>query len=305
MSLLLDRRQFILGTSATLASSLLFSAKAAATPPPYKLIGFIKPFQKLPYAQISDIATEIGWDGIECPVRKGGTIEPPQVEEELPELVAALRKNKLELPVISTDVENAMDPLTQTVLRTAAKLGITRYRLKHFYYDLAKPIAPQVQRFKAQVRDLAQLNADLRIQGTIQNHSGKNYVGAPVWDLWELVKDLDPKQMAIYFDIGHATLEGGNCWPLHAKLVEPSLAVVSVKDFIWHNRPNAAHKNDWRAEWCPLGEGMVRGEFFDLLKKTGFNGPISQHFEYDLGAGQEMIAAMKKDLAALKRWLAP
>jgi sugar phosphate isomerase/epimerase len=271
----------------------------------FTIIGFIKPFQKLGYTEIADIAAEIGWHGIECPVRKGGTIEPPAVEDELPKLIEALRKNRLELPVIATDVEDASDPLTQRVLRAAARLRIRQYRMKHLYYDLNKPIAPQLENFRARLRDVAQFNGELNLQGTIQNHSGKNYVGAPVWDMWELIRHLDPKHLAAYFDIGHATLEGGLSWPLHAKLIEPLLAVVSVKDFKWTTVPlTDKKKSTWKDEWCSLGEGMVQPAFFNFLKKTSFQGPISQHFEYPLGTGKEMIAAMKKDLAVLKEWLA-
>jgi sugar phosphate isomerase/epimerase len=298
-----SRRNFLL-TAAALATSMPSFAQAGGAPR-FKLIGFIKPFQKLSYTQIADIAAEIGWDGIECPLRKGGTIEPPAVEDELPKLLEALKKNQLELPVIATDVEDAADPLSQRVLRTASQLGIRRYRMKHLYYDLNKPIAPQLESFRPKLRDLAQFNASLNLQGTIQNHSGKNYVGAPVWDMWELIRALDPNHLAAYFDIGHATLEGGHSWLLHAKIIEPHLAIVSVKDFIWTKmyRPEAKTQEPWKDEWCPLGEGMIQPAFFTWLKKTSFNGPISTHFEYPIGSGKAMIEAMKKDLAVLKKWL--
>ena len=306
----INRRQFINTTTTAIAACSLLTPSRAAEENRFKLIGFIKPFQKLSYTQIADVAAEIGWSGIECPVRAGGTIEPAKAEDELPRIVAALKKNGLELNVVASDVEDARDPLTRSVLRTASGLGIKHYRLKHYYYDLSKPIAPQLEGFKAKVRELAALNSELKIQGSIQNHSGKNYVGAPVWDIWELVKEHDRNAMAAYFDIGHATLEGGQSWPLHAKLVEPILGVVSVKDFVWkrvepkqNDRQSSKAKNHWRSEWCPLGEGMVRPEFFTSLRKSGFNGPISQHFEYEVGSGQEMIQAMKKELSVLKEWL--
>src|SRR5687768_11141024 len=204
----LSRRDFI-ATAATVTGAGFFTLNGAETTKRFKVIGFIKPFQKLFYGEIADVSAEIGWDGIECPVRKGGSIEPAAVEDELPKLVEELRRRKLELPVIATDVEDATDPLTERVLRTASKLNIRRYRMKHLYYDLNKPIAPQLDKFRGQLRDLAQLNGELNVQGTIQNHSGRNYVGAPVWDMWGLIKDLNAKDLAIYFDIGHATLEGG------------------------------------------------------------------------------------------------
>ena len=105
--------------------------------------------------------------------------------------------------------------------------------------------------------------------------------------------------MGTCFDIGHATIEGGLSWPIEARLMRPFYTAVFVKDFVWQKGPKG-----WRAEWCPLGDGMVHAEFFKTLKKSGYDGPISQHHEYELGKGAEMIQAMKKDLAVLKQWLA-
>ena len=291
-----SRRQFLAASAAATATVAL----AGAQPPSakFKIIGFTKPFQSLPFTEAADVVREVGWSGIECPLRKGGAIEPERVEEDLPRLIEALRARELELPVISTDVADASEPLTQKVLRTASKLGVRCYRLKHYYYDLDKPLPPQLENFRAKVRDLAQLNRELGLQGTIQNHSGRNYVGAPVWDIWELIRALDPKHIGLFFDIGHATIEGGYSWPIQARLIEPFLATVSVKDFAWVKGPRG-----WRAEWCPLGEGMVSREFFQTLVKSNFKGPITQQFEYPLGERKEMIAAMKRDLGLLRRWL--
>jgi sugar phosphate isomerase/epimerase len=264
----------------------------------FRIIGFVKPFQRLPFNEMVDTAKAVGWSGIECPVRKGGAIEPERVEDELPKLVDALRKRDLDLPVISTDVDDASDPLAQRVLKTASKLGIQCYRLKHYYYDLNKPIPPQLENFKAKLRELAQLNRELKLNGAIQNHSGKNYVGAAGWDIWELIRDLDPKFVGVFFDIGHAALEGGYSWPAQAKLLEPHFSVISVKDFFWREGGKGG-----RTEWCPLGQGVVRREFFAALGKSNFNGPITLQFEYPLGTKDEMVAAMRKDLATLKSWL--
>src|SRR5687768_11929084 len=191
----------------------LAAAGARAAERAFKIIGFIKPFQRLPYDEVAEVAHAVGWSGIECPVRKGGAIEPERVEDELPKLAAALRARDLEVSVISTDVEDATNPLGMRVLKTASKLGISRYRLKHYYYDLEKAIPPQLENFRAKLRDLAQLNRELKLQGAMQNHSGRNYVGAAGWDLWEMMRELDPKWMGVFFDIGHAALEGGYSWP--------------------------------------------------------------------------------------------
>jgi sugar phosphate isomerase/epimerase len=80
--------------------------------------------------------------------------------------------------------------------------------------------------------------------------------------------------------------------------MEPFYAAVYVKDFYWKK----VQKN-WRAEWCPLGEGMVHQAFFDTLKQSPYAGPIAQHHEYELGDRKQMVAAMQKDLRVLKAWL--
>ncbi|HEX7862355.1 MAG TPA: sugar phosphate isomerase/epimerase family protein [Verrucomicrobiae bacterium] len=301
------RREFLVSAGLFAVAGLVGAAEDS-TEPRFPLLGFVKPIQKHSYGEIADISAAVGWDGVELPVRKGGTVEPARVEEELPKVIEALKKNKIAVPVIATDVDDASDPLAQRVLRTASQLGIPQYRMKHLYYDLNKPIAPQLAEFRGRMRDIAQLDSELKIQGTFQNHSGKNYVGAPVWDMWELMRELDPKSLAAYFDIGHATLEGGLSWPLQARLLEPHLAVVSVKDFKWTQieagPSSKSGKPRWKDQWCPLGDGMVQAEFFSYLKKTKFRGPICTHYEYPLGDGREMIAAMKRDLAVLREWLA-
>lgn len=291
-----SRREWL--SAVGLATAALASGAQTTPVRAFTIIGFVKPFQRLPFDQMADIVHAVGWSGIECAVRKDGAIEPERVEDELPKLMEALRQRGLQLSVISTDVEDASEPLAQRVLKTASKLGIRRYRLKHYYYDLNKPIPPQLENFKAKVRDLAQLNRELNLQGTIQNHSGKNIVGAGGWDLWELLRDVDSKWMGVFFDIGHAALEGGYSWPAQTKLLEPYFSVISVKDFFWRDGGKGG-----RTEWCPLGEGVVRREFFDFVKKSGFQGPITQQFEYPMGTGKEMIAAMRKDLDILRGWL--
>ncbi|MFM8468929.1 MAG: sugar phosphate isomerase/epimerase family protein [Limisphaerales bacterium] len=295
----LSRRRFAHVTATAALAALAPSLPAAAPAPRWPIIGFSKPFQTLGPEQTADTVAEIGWDGIECPVRAKGQVLPERVEEDLPKLVAALRQRGKAVHLITTDVKNVAQPFTEKVLRTAAKLGIKRYRLSFWKYAKDKPIPAQLDEIRAELRDLVALNKELGLQAGFQNHSGADYVGAPVWDIWQLVRELDPKLVGACFDIGHATIEGGYSWPSTARLMEPHFTAVFVKDFAWKKGDKG-----WKAEWCPLGEGMVNKSFFAWLKKSSFNGPISQHHEYDYGEGKPMIAKMQQDLRVLREWLA-
>ncbi|MBI4663988.1 MAG: sugar phosphate isomerase/epimerase [Verrucomicrobia bacterium] len=265
----------------------------------FNIIGFSKPFQNLSPDDTADLVAEVGWNGIECPVRAKGQIEPERVEEGLPKMVEALKKRNLEVSIVTTDIRNTSQPLTEKVLRTAAKLGLKRYRLSFWRYDAGQPIPEQLNRIRSELRDLVALNKELGLCAGFQNHSGADYVGAPVWDVYELIKDFDPKYIGVCFDIGHATLEGGYSWPIQARLMERHYIAVFVKDFFWQKGAKG-----WRASWCPLGEGMVNPAFFKSLAKSSFSGPISQHHEYPVGTGRELVKVLKKDLQVLKEWLA-
>ncbi len=300
------RRRFLAASTASAAAMALGAtssslAQTSSRPAArFKFIGFTKSFQQYSADDTADFVADVGWDGVELPVRAKGHVDPQRVEDDLPKFVEALKKRGREVTIISTDVKNPSQPLTQKVLRTAARLGIRRYRLSFWKYAKDKPIPRQLDEIKAELRDLVALNKELGLTAGFQNHSGADYVAAPVWDIWHLIRDLDPKHVGICFDIGHATLEGGHAWPIHARLMEPYYTAVYVKDFFWRKGDKG-----WQAQWCPLGEGMVNKSFFATLKKSNWSGPISQHHEYDLPEGRkELLAVLKKDLDVLRQWIA-
>jgi sugar phosphate isomerase/epimerase len=300
---MLTRRSFLAQTAtaaATAAALSPFAAALAQSPAPrFPIHTFTKPFQKLSFDDTADVLAEVGYDGAEVPLRKGGQILPERVEEDLPKFVEALKKRGKVIGHLTTDIYGLDAPHAEKILRTAKGLGITRYRLGTKRYDLAKPIQPQLDALKPALKDLAALNKELGLMGGIQNHSGAGYIGCAVWDIYELVRGLDPASLGICFDIGHATIEGGQSWPLQARLMQPHFAVVYVKDAAWERGPKG-----YAPKWGPLGGGVVRGEFFQWLKTTPYTGAISQHCEYLTGATPEDRAQMKKDLAVLKGWLA-
>jgi sugar phosphate isomerase/epimerase len=296
-----NRRQFLGHSALATASAALAAGRtshAQSPVPQFKIIGFTKPFANLGAEETADLVTDVGWDGVDCPVRsKAGQIAPERVEEELPKFVEALKKHGKELLMITTEISK-VDPLAEKVLRTAARLGIKKYRLGFVNYAKNRPIPETLREFGAALKDLAGLHRDLGLQGGYQNHSGENYIGAPIWDVWTVIKDLPPEQIGMCFDIAHATIEGGLSWPIEARLMEPFFVAVFLKDFRWEQTAKG-----WQPEWCSFGEGAVDKTFLTNLKKSSFTGPLCQHHEYPHGTGVEMIANFKRDLAKLREWL--
>jgi sugar phosphate isomerase/epimerase len=299
-----NRRDFLkAGTLASAASflpSFAGTALAADTSGPSEYCFFTKHLHGLSFDQIADIAADVGVQGIEAPIRPAGHVEPARVEEDLPKLAEALKKRGLGITIMTSGInEVSAEQNTEKVLRTAKAVGIQRYRMNYNKYDLTKPIWPQLDEWRAKFKDLIALSREIGIQPLYQNHSGKDYLGAPVWDVYQLMQDYPAKDWSFAFDIFHATVEGSLSWPLELNLVRDRIGAAYFKNFKWGEK---------KAEGCPLGEGVVDKAYVTMLKKLGYNGVASLHVEYLKGSVKdpayldEAIKATKRDFAVLKEW---
>jgi sugar phosphate isomerase/epimerase len=82
--------------------------------------------------------------------------------------------------------------------------------------------------------------------------------------------------------------------------------MIALKDYVWEKTDRG-----WQTRWCRLGEGMVNwDEFFQILAKIPFAGPLSVHIEYDPGGSTRVeridnaLAAAQRDVAFVRRHLA-
>ncbi len=292
----MNRRSFVASSVSAVAGLAMSNVCVAEQPKKarFEICAFEKFVQSLSYDELGSTMAELGFDGIEATVRKGGHIEPVQVEDELPKMVEALAKHGVNVTIMTSNV-NQVDSLSERVLKTAADLGIKRYRMQYYRYDLGQPVLPQLEAIRPKLKDLVALNRELGLAAVYQNHSGAHVVGAGIWDLHALIKDYPVAEIGVAFDIRHSTVEGGLSWPVHFNLMQPHLGAIYVKDFKWNGR---------RPENVPLGEGQVDPKFFKLLKESKYAGPISLHVEYLPKAGLEKnIEALRIDLATLKKLL--
>ncbi len=310
----LSRRAFI-GTLATTGALLPFAGLAERTTPfiPAKndrpICVFSKHLHWLTIPEMAKNVARLGYDGIDLTVRKGGHIEPAQAPTELPKAVAQIRKAGLDVPMIVTEISDPKHPLTEPILKAASEANIKYYRTAWVKYDPQLGVVKSLEKYKKQFQELAALNQKYNIHGAYQNHTGVN-VGAAVWDLWELFKDLDPRWMGVQYDINHATAEGSASWVNDLDLLKNYVRCMDIKDFYW-----AKKEGKWEHELVPLGEGMVDfKKYFSLVKQYGITGPISVHFEYPLGGADqgkkqitipkdEVFAAMSRDLQTLRNLL--
>ena len=159
------------------------------------------------------------------------------------------------------------------------------------------------QRFDGKI---SELNAKYGIVGDYQNHAGIS-AGSAVWDIQELIENLDAKWVGVQYDIRHAMVEGLKSWPLGLRLLSSKIHSLDIKDFEYQKT-----EDGWDVKNVPLGKGAVDfRSYFELLKELGVDAPVSIHFEYPLGGadhghreltipGEQVIEAMTKDLKYLR-----
>jgi L-ribulose-5-phosphate 3-epimerase len=299
----LSRREFLFTTAAALGAMALPRPRLAAAPPGIrKILGFSKPFLQLGPTATADLVSEVGWDGIDCPIRATlSQVRPERIEDDLPPFVEALRRNGKSIEVVTTDIVR-LDARAEKILRTLAHCGIRTYRYGFVYYSPDQPPDNTLREFASAVSDLGAINRELGLHGGYQNHSGANMLGATMWELKEAFQGLDPAAGGICYDIGQAMIEGGLSWPTQMRLLRSRWLAIQVKDFIWD--PHTA--NGWDAVWVPLGQGRLSANILRQIGAREFQGPIIQHHEH-LEPGTplaQLIPELKKEFATLREWLA-
>jgi L-ribulose-5-phosphate 3-epimerase len=317
-----SRRNFI--RHSALATTGLFTAiagNANATLPGWvprvtpvinganKISIFSKNLQWLNYEGMAATAKQIGFEGVDITVRPNGHVLPERAATDLPKAVEAVRKAGLDVFMITTAINDSTEAHTESIIKTAHELGIRYYRTNWFPYDTIASMPENIERIKARMQRLGELNRKYSISGCYQNHAGNSF-GAAVWDLWEVFKDIDTEYLGCQYDVRHATVEGANSWESGFKVIHPFIKTYVIKDFQWSKK-----ENGWKAETVPLGQGMVDfKKYFQLVKQYQINVPISMHFEYPLGGAEDgsknisvpketVIEAMRKDLGLLRKWL--
>jgi L-ribulose-5-phosphate 3-epimerase len=257
----LSRRDFLrVSSAATLSHAVPSSAESTAPETarePYRgiLCLFSKPVPQMSWRQLARSAKGAGFGGIDLTVRKGGHVLAENVVEDLPRAVEAIRQEGLEVPMITTELVSAADPAAKPILQTAGKLSIPFYKLGYYQYRFID-VRKELEAAGKKLRRLVELGQECGMQAGYHNHEG--YLGAPVWDMATVMDTLDPKWAGYYFDLRHATAEGGvGGWRIATNLVMPRLKMVSAKDFYWKKTAQG-----WTDMSCPLGGGCAVGKIF-------------------------------------------
>jgi sugar phosphate isomerase/epimerase len=285
----------------------LADAPAPRALPPVAVFSKLYQQLKLDFEQSAEVTSDAGLDGIDSAVRAGGEILPEHAVDEMPRYAEALAKHGAKMLLLTTDIVGVDSPHARDVLTTGKKLGIRYYRLG--FWPQRPDTAPEKQtaQIQASLKELAAMNRELGVCAVLENHSvigskvgdksattGRGYAGGDLNQLYEIVNDFDPEQIAVAFDIGHAIIMHGDDWHQHFERLRDHIRIVYLKDVKQSER------------FVALGEGEVgKTDFIQLLVKMDYRAPLSIHIEYPWAPeGQKTRAAMVETLKNSRRVLA-
>ena len=255
---------------------------------------FSKHLPNMNWQRLGQAVKKLGFGGVDLTVRAKGHVLPERAAEDLPKAFATIRDEGLTVPMITTELLSAQDTNARAVLQTAGKLRIPFCKPGYYKYAFAD-VRSELDKAMNDFTSLAELSQECGVQLGFHNHEG--YIGAPIWDVANVIDSLPPKWVGYYFDIRHAVVEGGGAgWKIALNLAAPRIKMIAVKD----SYPEKTSKG-WGQRNCPLGEGAVNWKaYFQALRQANFQGPISLHIEYDI-AGKTPTEIEDNTLVAIQR----
>ena len=291
----------VIGASQVLSSAASAGFAAEAPLPPVAVFGKVFQQLKLDFRQSAEVTAEAGLDGVDCAVRPVAKYLPGGP----PSRCRAMRKPWPNKSSAYCCWPRAFRASTRPMpARSWSRAKSSASAIIGWVSGCTSPESPRESssgKFVARLKELAAMNRDLGMCGIFQNHSpwnnnGKGPVGGDLNELYGVIKDFDPREIAVAFDLGHAIIVHKDQWRVQYERLAPHIRVVYVKDV---QRPS---------RFLPFGQGEFgRSGFFPLLAKTNYRAPLSMHMEYEWAPkGQKtregLVAVLKENRHVLGQW---
>ena len=294
-----NRRTF-LKASALAAGFAALRGAAAEAPAPQKpqYHLFSRSFAEMGFDRLCETAAAAGYSGIEWAVRPArGHILPENVRRDLPLAAAAARRQGLSNVMLVTSFARAGEPGCGDLFRIAADCGFSKVRTGHQFYDETHDLEWNIANVRANFASLAALGEKTGVQASFQNHDAWNATvfGSAVWDIGEAMDGIDPRWMAVQYDVHHGFFQTRSAWLHGFDRVAGRVGGLVLKDGLFG--PSGARRN------CPAGEGAVPFEALRarMAQRNLPPVPFTVHMEWFAYKGQpDVEGVIKKELEWFK-----
>lgn len=245
-----------------------------------KIIVFTKPWKTQSLEELATLVKDMGFDGVELPVRDGYQVTPANVKENLKEAVEVFKSKGLEIASIAGSIESdtieAMGNANIPLLRVCLKVDMEKG-----YFASVKEHQETILNHKD---DLIKNN----VKVAIQNHHGFN-IGSAL-GLHHIMEGLSTDIAGSVLDFAHCGLDGEPI-SMAYDIVKDSLILINFKSAYQAklNGPDEV-EGEYTVLWSTSRNSLYSWkEAVDLLKKYNYQGPICLPAEYNYLNGENPI----------------
>jgi len=251
---------------------------------------FTKPWKNISIDELGKFVSELGFDGIEFPLRPGYQVEPQNAEKELPAMAKKLRE---EYGVEILSVASITD---ENIFAACAEAGVPVIRIMVNVDPDLGYMGTEAKK-KKELEGLIPLCEKYEVKIGVQQHCG--LMTSNCMEVLHLIEDFDPKYIGAIWDAAHSGLAGEE--PEQAlDIVWSHLCMVNFKNAFYRriNGPEA-DEAQWGRFFTTGNHGLCSWpRAVKYLKKRGYKGTVCLPAEYTDEANVNRYIA--KDIAYIK-----
>lgn len=261
---------------------------------------FTKPWKELEIDALANLVLELGFDGVELPVRRGFQVEPENMAVELPKAATVFEARGLKIYSVATELNaEALEvcgaagvPVLRTMLRVNPEIS---------YME-------NVALFRQQCRELAPIAEKAGVSIGLQNHCDS--FACSSLSIIHAIAPLEQVAVSAVLDLGHTGLEGER-EDIAIDIAWPRMSMVNLKNGLRFSEGKDAEGVEiWKRTWVSAKEGFTSWDkSVAELGRRNFDKPICLTAEYKNAdqsncVGDEVLPYLKDDLSYLKELIA-
>ena len=236
---------------------------------------FTKPWPDKSLPELAEFIKEMGFDGIELPVRPGFQVTPENMRDLLPVAVREFEKQELSILSVTGTTDNAV---SEDLIRVCGDCGIPLVRIMA-RINPEKGYLPAESELRTLYGSMIPALERHGVKIGVQNHHGY-FIGSAI-GLKHFLDPLESDRIGYVLDPAHCAL-AGEPEDLALDIAWDRMMMINLKNG-FRRRVNGPEADDveWKVYWTDGTQGFASWKkIVDLLKKRSYAGTVCLHAEY-------------------------
>ena len=240
--------------------------------------------------ELVEFVKELGFDGVEFPLRDGYQVEPSNAVEKLPVLAEEMKKQGLSIMSVASHLD-------ESIFKACSESGVTILRIM-LSTDTGESYMEAENKWQKMLNNYVPLCRKYNVKIGIQQHFGPGVFNT--MELRHLLEKCDTEYIRAIWDAAHSGLAGEE--PEQAlDIIWDHLELVNLKNAYYKRELDPATNKPLFTPFFTLGHDGIYDwkRAADYLIKRGYKGDICMPAEYT--DEENVVDYIKTDLAYVKK----